>query len=156
MLKKVGSYPLPIPPAALPKVFDVFKEVINFLETKEREATKREQIRAFKEFLTEVIRFYEINFECLFNIQKHQREKTFETLFEELDKTLGKENPELVAAVGRLIIELHKTPIITKEEAKALLQDAIEKSLRTGTSFEDINDDGENDNILPVKIILQS
>jgi len=36
-----------------------------------------------------------------------------------LEKALNEENPELVVIMGKLIIELHKTLIITEEEAKS-------------------------------------
>ena len=155
MVKKVviKNLPLPIPSKYLPDFFEVAKEVIKYRKVKEREETKREQIRAIKELFNTVLGFYENKFDKLLTTKKQQREKTFEEFFIQLREALQKGDTEMVNILCQSIVEVHKTPIITEEEAKAMLEEAIKETSQA--SFRDTNtDDDEKDNdILPAKII---
>jgi hypothetical protein len=103
----------PLDPTSLVKgLLEMANVAKDYLNTRETEITKREEIRHNADVQIEKIRSQKEVFFKFIEVEYAERSKVYENLFEELDKGIEKGNDKLIeGALSAIITQIKTNPI---------------------------------------------
>ena len=123
--------PKPFPPKIpnpLPiLVGNTIEEILDLLREKERHKTIRKSLEEQRKALETLLNAYQENFNKVFFFFKQDKRTTLNKLLNLIEKALEKENDTALAKLLETLVALFYKPLISEEEYKAILGNAINK-----------------------------
>lgn len=146
-IKKIPISLPPRRPNPLPiAVGDLIEEILDLIKEKERHETLRKSLEEQRKALETLVKAYQENFNKVFENNKQEKRETLNKLLNLIEKALKEEKDTALVELLRSLVAVFYKPLISEEEYKAILGEAINKTVNTHKKF-------HNGSKLPKKIV---
>ena len=128
----IGKLPLPknlsLPFPPIP-IDVVITEIIDYIKVREREITRRKWIETLRIAIEKFIETYSENFDKIFDEKVRERTLILHVLLTGIEQALKKGNEKQLKLLLQSLIGFLNSPVISDDEYKAILGEAMENLL---------------------------